>query len=671
MYKEPITSLIPNEQKEIYKNNQKPKQELPPTISFEYRQPPKPKNNQPTDGTYFPAFPQNIAYPPQFNYMMQNPFVSQPSYYMPPIIKNVTINTSGGPGGYGQDEKLFTIYEDALPNTTTLGTMSTLGERKELYQFVRSSIFNNSDGENIALSGRTTSKTPSLLSFIKFSDLNPFNSYKFSVNPYRGLPSGFLIYRSCYPIRYQESSRFTQCANNSTGINVRIYKLLEGSYLINRLNKQSFYDFEEWREISFYEHFREYIIKKKICPHFVTLYGYFISLNCGIDFAKIDLMINNTKYAPNEPIYKENQEETKLYGNLKLNDSTQILSTTDSVIRLKDTNNIVVEINPKAYQYKALVALTESPTYNMAGWASKTYQKKGGNINEMINRGTHTEKEWKNILFQLMVGLHVMQTQKIFIRNFNLENNVFIKDLSLKGAVTTYWKYNIDNIDYFVPNLGYLVLIDSNYKDIGNANTQTFSFGNTSQNTHKIEGEYLGNVTQVEILNGTFEMFQNAFDPNFFNKSASNAGIQPPPSEIISFLNAIHTEALNDTKKIIKPYLIKYMRIFLNNRVGTYLKEGEISNIRRVDNVDLQKGNLVIHEDSYGGYKFVICLNNKNGICEILTKNDHTDQDIIVSNIPVSSILNYSKAEQITQNYKTNETNFNEENMLELYVIKD
>ena len=60
-----------------------------------------------------------------------------------------------------------------LPNTTTLGTMSTLGERKELYQFVRSSIFNNSDGENI-LSGRTTSKTPSLLKFIKFSDLNPF-----------------------------------------------------------------------------------------------------------------------------------------------------------------------------------------------------------------------------------------------------------------------------------------------------------------------------------------------------------------------------------------------------------------------------------------------------------------------------------------------------------------
>ena len=54
----------------------------------------------------------------------------------------------------------------------------------------------------------------------------------------------------------------------------------------------------------------------------------------------------------------------------------QILSTTDSVIRLKDTNNIVVEEIQKLYQYKALVALMKSPTYNMAGWANKTYQKR-------------------------------------------------------------------------------------------------------------------------------------------------------------------------------------------------------------------------------------------------------------------------------------------------------
>lgn len=677
MYKEPVVSMIPNEQKQIFQTKlaQKPQRpEIPPTISFEYRQPPKPKGPPPVDGVYMPAFPQNIAYPPQFNYMMGNPYAGQQSYYVPPMIKNVTINTSGGPGGFGQDERLFTVYEDALPNTTVLGTMSTLGERKELYQFVRSSIFNNVDGENISLSGKTNIGTLSLLSFIKFSEVNPFNAYKYSPNPYRGLPSGFLIYKSCYPIRYQENSGFTQCAIDSAGVNVRIYKLIEGSYLMNRINPSSFYEFDEWREIAFYEFFRENVIKKKICPHFTTLYGYFISKNCGIDFGKIDLMIDNTKQVTNEPIYNELPDETKSYGDLKLNNSTQILSTTDLVIKLKDTNNTIVEINPKSYQGKALVALTESPTYHLAGWASKTYQKKGGNINEMINRGTHSEKEWGNILFQLMVGLYVMQIQKVFIKNFSLEQNVFIKDLATKGAITNFWRYRIDDIDYYLPNLGYLVLIDSNYKDVDQMNKPVFSFVNTSKNDHKIEGKCLGgscSLTDKQLLDGTFEMFLNAFDPNYFGKNASNIGIQKPPAEIMSLLNDIHTEALGDTNKSIKPYFTKYMRRFLNNRVGTYLKEGEVANVRRVDNVELQKGQIVVHEDSYGGYKFVICLTNNNGVCEVLTKNDHTDQDIIVANLPVSSILNYSKAEPIVQIFRTNETNLSDENMLESYVVKE
>lgn len=677
MYKEPITSNIPNEQKQIYQKNmsQKPaRQEAPPTISFEYRQPPKPKaQTQPPEGTYFPTFPQNIGYPPQFNYMnmMTNPYYT----HMAPIVKNITINTDGGPTGLGQEERLFTIFEDALPNTTVMGTMSTLGERKELYQFVRSSIFNNVDGGDISLSGKASFKTPSLLSFIKFSEINPFNTYKYSPNPYRGLPSGFLIYKSCYPIRYQQNSGFTQCAPDSAGVNVRIYKVIEGSYLINRINPSLFYEFDEWREIAFYEYFRENVIKKKICPHFVTLYGYFISKTSGIDFNKIDKMIDNTKQPINEPIYNELPEETQLYANFQLNNNAKIISTSDLLMKLQDSNNTIVEINPKSYQGRALVALTESPTYHLAGWASKTYQKKGGNINEMINRGTHSEKEWANVLFQLMVALYVMQIQKVFIKNFNLEQNVFIKDLSMKGIVTTYWKYKIDDIDYYLPNLGYLLLIDSNYKDVDLTNEQVFSFINTTQNIHKIEGKCFGTISTVsdqEILEGTFAMFIDAFDPNFFTTNASNIGIQRPPTEIMTLLDEIHTEAIGDTTRDIKPYFIKYMRRFMNNRIGTYLKEGEITNIRRIDNSGSQKGQMLVYEDSYGGYKFVTCvnINGSRGLSKILTKNDHTDQDIITMDVPISSLLHYSKAEPIVQTFRTNETNFSEENMLETYVIK-
>ena len=90
-------------------------------------------------------------------------------------------------------------------------------------------------------------------------DLNPYNSHRFSLNPYKGLPKGFLLYRSCYPIRRDERQDTNViCAPESTGINVRIYKLTEGAYLVNKLsNILDYTDFDEWREISFYEFIRE------------------------------------------------------------------------------------------------------------------------------------------------------------------------------------------------------------------------------------------------------------------------------------------------------------------------------------------------------------------------------------------------------------------------------
>jgi hypothetical protein len=64
-------------------------------------------------------------------------------------------------------------------------------------------------------------------------------------------------------------------------------------------------------------------------------------------------------------------------------------------------------------------------------------------------------------------------------------------------------------------------------------------------------------------------------------------------------------------------------------------------------------------------------LTNKNGLCDVLTKLDQTDKDIIIQSLPISSLLNFSKAEPIAQTFRTNETNFSDENMLESYVIKE
>lgn len=656
-----------------------------------------------------------------------------PPMMLPPIHKTYEISTNGPDANH---KSLAVIYEDIMPTKPFVPSSTTLSERLNMYQFIRSSILSNVDGKDISMNTTVqVGGAPSLLSFIKFGDLNPYNTYKLSNNVYKGLPEGFLIYRSCYPIREDFGS--TICSKDSTSINIRIYKMLEGSFNVNRTNPNNFYKYDEWREVAFYEYIRENIIKKKISPHFPTLYGYFISEKCGIDFDAIEVIkdnknimnkekepkfipstVNGNEYAVAQPInefinlpdYLNKSAEilatpfnsSSLVGNSLIptgaNQSYQELSeikematptiyrqtrpenyysNNKSVSTKNVTNSGFVENNPNLYTGKTLVLLTESPTYNIMAWATKTYEQRG-NVRVMINRGVHTCDEWMNVLFQMMAGLYTMQLHGIYIDNFKLENNVLIKDLTLRGAVTNHWKYKINGLDYYLPNLGYMVMIDSNFKDLNNnfitKNESTFG-PKIVTNTGKVGGVFLGHNTNLDnnqIRSKIFDMFIAAFDINTFDNDFDNSGGCRPPSEIMKFISDIYCEAENDVDKDIGYYIIKYMTKFLHNRTGTYLREIETLNIRRDDTSRFTTGQLVVHEDNFGTYKFVICLStHNNGLCQILSKNNPEDEDIIqIDNIPITSLHNYSKSEPVTQIFKSNESNLNEEDLLETYILR-
>lgn len=642
---------------------------------------------------YLPLFPQNMY--PQYSGM---PFFGQPyPTLMPPVIKNYSINTDG-PGANHQ--RLAIVYEDIMPTKPFVPSSTTLGERLNIYQFVRSSIFSNVDGANISLDGYTqVGGGNSLLSFIKFGDLNPYNTYKLSNNKYRGLPPGYLIYRTCYPIR--EDAGKTTCSKDSTSVNVRIYKMLEGSFMVNRTSPEKFYEYDEWREVAFYEYVRENIIKKKVCPHFVGLYGYFIAEKCGIDFDGIELIKNSKVGHTEEPKYvphtgkdpatifsstlKEipslHQSKAEIDEIVKLNTPSIFGVTRPQTVKYVNKNdNTLVEINPNSYTGKTLVMLTESPTYNLIGWATRTYQQTG-NVRVMINRGIHSADEWLNIYFQIMVGLYVMQINKIYINNFSVENNILIKDLTLRGAITNYWKYKIGEIDFYIPNIGFLVMLDSNYKDLQNNSATKYesTFDKSATNTEKIGGKFLGKNCKIDdkqIRDKVFDMFKQAFDINVFDKDFDSSGGCRPPAEITDMISNINNDIMNDIAndtKDIKKYIVKYMTKFLHNRTGTYLREAEVLNIRRDDTREFKKGQLVVYEDAYGTFKFVIYLETQpNGLAKILTKNDPADLDIIEDNkVPITALLNYSRAEPIYQTFKSNEANMNEEDLLETYVIKN
>lgn len=732
-YKEPKNSpFIPNIQKQIYSERiaenvpkqligpgqtpgqvpgqtvaQTDKSKLNPIVNLQVYQPPRPR--EPTKpnipAIFYPPSVPTPYFPPQFTYQL--PPYMMGSMYQPsqvPVIKAYNINIDGVTGDH---TKLNLIYEDILPSRQFMGTTTTIGERLNVYNFIRAMMFPQGDGKNIGLDGKSDD---TILSHLKFMDLNPYNTYRFSNNPYKGLPIGFLIYRSCYPIRYDAAESTVTCSRNSVGTNIRIYRMTEGSYNINNQSQKKFNEFDEWREISYYEYIREHVIKKKECPNFTFLYGYYICKNSRIDFDKIALL--RGVYIKSEPGYLQNpplirpivepkrpliprqpckpcqqpQFTVQVGGDNPGNDTGSNL-TEDSLTgglladlpdKLLVSNNnqaggqveVNIRLNPNAFLGKALVAMTEAPNYNLFGWASKTYQM-DGNIRRQINTGFHIDKVWYSVLFQIMAGLYCMQIHKISFNDFTVEDNIYIKDINIYGPATRYWKYKVDGIDYYIPNYGYVVMVDSNYRDLPGSTTSVPITNCSPIRQHKLYSKFLDpNISDTEFRDQSFEAFKRAMDCNIYDQSFINFGGCKPPPEVLFLLSQIITEANVDTEKNIGKYLYTFMRRFMNNRVGTYLREIEIQNIRRDEQKDFLKGQIVVYEDGSSSYKFVIFHNLTGiGVASILTKNDPVNEDIIGMTVPVTSLYGYTKMEPIVQNFKPNESILNEDDLLETYIM--
>jgi hypothetical protein len=476
-------------------------------------------------------------------------------------------------------------------------------------------------------------------------------------------------------------------------------------YNVKNNNELSYHNFDSWREIRYYEYIREHIIKQKVSPNFVTMYGYYVCEKCDIDFDKI-ANIKGNKIEKQDKYIKEYEENKKIVNmeenvintlntinpsnnNLKPIDvnfnNKQIGGNAIEALQVRDLMKqnpdlktppfITYKINGKSTSGKGIVALTESPNYNLYSWASRTYESEG-NVKRMINTGYHKSEVWQSILFQLMAALYVMQIHCVQFTKFSIMDNVYIKDISTHGNITRYWKYLINGVEYYIPNHGYLLMIDSNYKDMEQGN---FTLGKSdNKKCYKIYGNLFRDDDKdcpenSVIKKMVFSAFKNVFNSNTFSKAFTNMGGTPPPEEINSLLDKIYQDASTTDNIDISRFIYKYMGKFLNNRVGTLLKENEKKNVRRDERKDFNNGQILVHEVQNDTYKFVVYLgeskqsqtiNETTGnLVSVITENSS------INDIPMSSLFNYSSYEKIIQDFRANESNLSEEDLLEVYTI--
>lgn len=589
-----------------------------------------------------------------------------------PVQKVYNLNIPGPIGGHSTVQR---IYEDMIPNKNPQLVYSTLGERLVFYNYLRSILINFYDGENAGIGGKNIqsyydlcqSRTKyakgqrSILEFLKVLNVNPNKFSIFEKNPYLMLPKNLLIFNTCYPIVFDEVSGGAMCAKNSVGLQMRIYALNVAEYVSHVTRDPLFKKYDVWRELLFYEMIREEILKKKVCPHFPIDYGYVLSPNSQIDFGVLSRRPDNER----DRITKDYQDFLFREGVIK---RTVSVSTDAYVARARYIWNEIFplpdEIDPSLQKYsgQCLVVMTEAPTFNIYLWASRQYNVKGI-VNKMTNHGYHQAFEWINVLFQIAVAMAVMQKYRIYLADMTLEDNVYIKDLHTEGNNVGYWRYVIGGRSYFLPNLGYLVMIDSNFKDI----TKDGLINEESSRSYKLAIDDLFEKVDKDVLDKEiYANFKNLFNPNNFSPEYLSNNVNPLPDEIITLIKNIN----DDTEIDITKLLGKYFTDFFHDRIGTNLNEREVSNLKSVNDV-FKVGELVAFTPSVNNYVWVMIDEINNDQARIFNRVTNPTTGIVTpeySTIPINSLRQYPSLISIDHVFKV-ENRIVDADLLETYII--
>lgn len=589
---------------------------------YPQKAPPKPNVlQQKMDQMPHPIATMTPYVPPQFATHMQE---VMKGYQQPFIYKDYHINI----GGITNDHEMVNkIYNDMLPIQNVLIAYKSLAERNYLASHIRSTFLSSEEGELIALTTKSgtsgirapESKIECLTSRLKLLEQSPYSNNLFSKNPYDNMKNGLIVFRSCYPIEYDSKTRSAICAKNSTGINVKIYalsdedyKVIQGTEDIDKIKCSS----TVWKEIMYYKFIRDEICKNLVCPNFIQSYCYF--------------------------------------------------SNEDAVLNFEKPNSLAKIINP--FSKYSIVLLTESPNDSLYGWGCIKYKKNKdnpSNVLDMVGTGTKNLKRWMVILFQMMATFYVMYDRKFIFTNIDVSQNYFIKNINSNSLASQYWIYNIDGIEYFIPNYGDLLLFDTKFCDKMNGNHLTAKFIDDSS------------FKDDEFKKIFITTINNVFNLSNFTSIFKKMGGADIPEEVKSVLTNITTKIKEHSTNVkitnfVEDVIMDVFNTFLHSRIGTDLLENESSSILGTSYL-FKKGDLVLKKDIFGPskskYKILLYKTNEdaekcNCIADINIKYSCSD-------ILKNDLYKISSNTVILQKFSSsNDYISSTDNIIETYYLK-
>ena len=317
---------------------------------------------------------------------------------------------------------------------------------------------------------------------------------------------------------------------------------------------------------------------------------------------------------------------------------------------------------------KSLVVLTESPNSPLLNWASPSSDNYG-TVQKMTETGYHTPEVWKSIIFQMVYTFAVLQNKRIYFKKLSLENNFYVKDLFTNNERRDHWIYKVNDIEFYIPNYGYLLMFDSKYVDIMDETIKTVGVNDSDDLKYKIISDTLyGNKNDrnsTSIETSIYMAFRDVVNPDNFTNRLDRYGGLKPDSSVIDLLRKIYNHSDNK----IENYLQEFFTEFMHNRIGTRLTVDEMGIVGNMYIYNFKKGELVAYRKSNGEYLWAIFLGqvvNNPRKCRIALNNE--DGDII--EISMGHLRKLPRNEVIKQNTK-NRVLYDSEHTIETYSLKN
>jgi len=561
--------------------------------------------------------------------------------YVPTYTPNVPVNkiyniSLSNP--QANHATLSMIYEDILPGEKTIYTFLTLKERTAIKSSLRTSILNKYDGEELTIANGKNS----ILSWLKIYDLNPYNN---NPNPYVNIPYGFSIYRSAYPIKYSREENTLKSTPTSVAINIRIYQLSSGAILTQDYQNGKYkYLFDIWRELDYYKKI-DNIIKSKQSPNFLNLLLYFFDSTTSIDFdslmAKNKDITNKQKmnddlikkfltiYKEDVPSAKVNDSSTTVNykissrpirrnviltgGGDNLGGGDHLVGGDDVGIQTEQDITTKEIIDLTKTDIKKLVILTEGANVNILKWKSKVYEPTGS-VFKNISTGYHTTEVWRSILFQMIYACAILEKNEMYFNNFSLKNNFFIKQVQTESTSQLCWLYKVNNIEYYIPNYGYVLAIDSNYSDI------------TEFKEDKIQYKINGKAYDDYNPNYIKEALKSFMNPDNWKLEESKVLINTELSDEVKDLMKKILNELEKADKTIIESLPECFSEFFNNKFGQLITRAEKENFNILNKPTFTAGSLMIRQKRYDDYDWVIYMGNTKDNKRIIKTIDGTKE---------------------------------------------